>query len=80
VKYPLDTPIWLERAFESVRESLQDDMAKAKSSDDALRASGAFGLWKRIEDELTFEADKQRNELLRQNEALNARGNPGSDA
>ena len=81
MKLPLDAPVWLEKAVIRLEEDLKDEMSKAKSSDESLRSTGAFWLWKRIEDEFTLEAGKQEEKLIQQNAALHARGNyPGSDA
>lgn len=80
MKLPLDAPMWLERALARAEDDLKDEMSKARSSDEALRTTGAYWLWKRIEDELTLEAGKQEKELIRQNTALNARGTGSHDA
>jgi hypothetical protein len=81
MKLPLDAPVWLDRALARAEDDLKDQMAKARTSDESLRSTGAYWLWKRIEDEFTLEADKQEKELIRQNAALNARRDyPGTDA
>jgi hypothetical protein len=80
LKLPLDAPVWLEKALERTEEDLKDSMAKARTSDESLRTTGAFWLWKRIEDELALEAGKQEKELIRQNMALNARRDANPDA
>ena len=80
MKLPIDAPVWLERALVRAEDDLKDEMAKAKTSDESLRSTGAWWLWKRIEDELALEAGKQEKELIRQNLALNARGNSSPDA
>ena len=81
MNFPIDTPLWFEKAMRRIEDDMKEDLAKARSSDESLRSTGAFWLWRRIEEEVNFEADKQAKELARQNALLNARrDDTGSDA
>lgn len=59
--------------LETIEDRVETQMAKANTADDALKASGAYGLWRRIKEEVELEASRQAEAVRERIEMLNAR-------
>lgn len=56
-----------------VEEDVEKRVASAKTSDDAMKASGAFELWLSIKSEFELEAGKQLSAIRKATAALHER-------
>jgi len=59
---PQDTPVWLIRILDGLQERLENEVRSAVTADAALKASGAFGLWAVIREEVNIEYERQSAE------------------
>ncbi len=73
LKFPVDCPNWVETLFLGIEDSVGTGIEKAKTSDEAMRAAGAYGLWKHICVEFDMEAGKQEEALKSRTRFMNAR-------
>lgn len=73
MKIPEDCPRWVLRFLEDMEALVESKIEKAETADDALKASGAYGLWRRIKEEVELEADRQAEAVRSQIKAMNAR-------
>lgn len=73
MKFPADCPGWVEELFRGVEDTVGTGIEKAKTSDEAMRAAGAYGLFKHISVEFELEAGKQEEALKGIKRFVNAR-------
>ena len=73
MRIPIDCPEWVERFIATVEEKADSMVSSASTADEALKATGAFSLWKFIRDEVELEADRQTNLLKAQTARLHER-------
>lgn len=71
--FPQDCPAWIERLFSDIEEKVDSLLTSSKTSDDSMRAAGAYSLWKKIKEEVDLERQKQELQIRQRNERLNAR-------
>lgn len=70
---PLDTPQWVAAFLKTVEDKAEQQVGDSRTSDQAMKASGAYALWLSIKAEVELEADKQNRHIREQREALHAR-------
>jgi hypothetical protein len=73
MRVPADCPLWVESLLKTLEGNVESLLIGTKSSDDALKASGAYGLWKVVKEEVELEVLRQTEETRKRNAALNAR-------
>ena len=73
MKTPFDCPEWVERFLATVEEKADSMVSSASTADAALKATGAFSLWKFIREEVELEAVRQTNLLKAQTAKLHER-------
>lgn len=70
---PVDTPLWVKTLIEALEDKAHDMLDRAKTSDEALRAAGAFSLLKYAGAEIENEVMRQEQESRSRINDLNAR-------
>ena len=73
MRLPLDCPLWVEKFLRTVEDKATSFISSAKTSDEAMKATGAFALWTYIRDEVELEEAKQREALRAQTAKLHER-------
>jgi len=73
MEMPQDCPLWVEKIFNDLESKSDVMLRNSKTSDDALKASGAYGLWMSAKEEIALEAVRQAQEIRQRNIQMNAR-------
>lgn len=70
---PLDTPKWVADFLNTIEEKAERQVSDSKTSDEAMKATGAYSLWRVIKAEVELEAQNQTQSLKEQRQKLHAR-------
>ncbi len=71
--FPSDAPTWLVNMFHDMESRVELGVAAAKTADESLKASGAFGLWVALKEEINLLHTKEQIEAKERSRRLNAR-------
>jgi hypothetical protein len=74
---PQDSPAWVLQLLDEIETKVENEMARAKTADEALKALGAFALWTHIRNEVNLESVRQA-ELIKEQNAAYISGRTGT--